>query len=163
MTLKIETLSRDGFAPFGSYLDPEDCGPPRRAGALEFHPDTFIMRFPTSNVLSACSLTVKPRPMVVDVTETHLETEEIIGGFGAELAFHVGLSRQGEPLEPDMSTFRIFRLPAGWYARFKRGVYHHGPFVTGEKPAHGLVLLPPVTYSADCIVVKLDQPIAIEN
>lgn len=159
--IKVEELSYKAFEPFGTFLNPTDCGVAvgGETGPLQFFPDRILMQFPTSNYIAFSPLVIKPRPLEITLAEIHENTEEVFGGFTRDVCFHVGPA--GSRVPP-VQEFKVFRLPAGWWARIKRGIWHHGPFVMGQETAVGTVVLPPYTYTNDCYVVELDKPIKIE-
>lgn len=159
--VKAEELSYESFSPFGSFFNPEDCGVPLGSdvGPVKFHPDRLIQLFEYSNMAAISCLVIEPRELVVNVTEIHLHTEEVFGGFTKDVFFHVGPAGSSEP---DLSQFKVFRLPAGWWARIKRGVWHHAPFISGNESTFGIVVLPPATYTADCFVVDVVDGMAVE-
>ncbi|HHY46483.1 MAG TPA: hypothetical protein GX506_04190 [Firmicutes bacterium] len=162
--IRIEELSLEAFSPFGTYLNPLDCGPALGARddqePVRFYPDRILLLFEHSNIVSISPLVLEPREPVVSVTEIHTHTEEAIGGFTRDVVFHVGPAGN---TEPDPGLFRAFRLPAGWWVRIRRGVWHHAPFVVGSEATVGIVVLPPATYTSDCHVVELEEGIAIEK
>ncbi|MGE5529969.1 MAG: ureidoglycolate lyase [Patescibacteria group bacterium] len=161
MKLKAEGLSWEAFSPFGTYLDPADCGPALGGGTgpVRFHPDRLLGLFEHSQYAALSPLFLEPRPFVVDTTEIHVHTEELFGGFFRDVVFHAGPAGGDEP---DLTRFRAFHLPAGWWVRLKRGVWHHAPFVTGREACVGFVVLPPATYTADCHVVSLPGGIVLD-
>lgn len=162
--MRVEELSGEAFSPFGTYFNPLDCDPTLGGGnghgAVRFYPDCMLLLFEHSNIVAISSLVVEPRDLIVTVTEAHLHTEEAIGGFTKDVVFHVG---PAGGTGPDPSQFRVFRLPAGWWVRLARGVWHHAPFVIGKEETVGTVILPPATYTADCRVVRLSEGLAIEG
>jgi ureidoglycolate hydrolase len=159
--LKVEELTVASFEPYGRFLNPEDCGDPAgsKDDPVQFYPDRVLQQFGASNYVAFNPLIIKPRPFVITLAEIHERTEEVFGGFTEDVCFHVGPAGDKEP---PMDGFQVFRLPAGWWARIKRGVWHHGPFVMGDKPTTGMVVLPPHTYTNDCYVVELERDIKIE-
>ena len=63
-------------------------------------------------------------------------------------------------IQADRQALRgVFLLPAGAYCRIKRKVWHMAPFALGDKRLHGIVILPPYTYTHDCFVFPLDEEI----
>lgn len=159
-TLAVETLSWESFSPFGTYLDPAACGPALggETGPVRFHPDRILLLFEQGNLAAISPLALDPREPAVTVTERHLHTEEAFGGFTRDVVFHVGPAGDGAP---DLESFRAFRLPAGWWVRLKRGIWHQAPFVLGPEGTVGIVVLPPATYTHDCQVVDLGEKMAI--
>ena len=156
----IEELSPEKFAEFGTFLNPVDCGSALGddSEGILFFPDRMIQQFKLSTSIAISSLQIKPRALVITITENHRETEEVIGGFTRDVCFHVGPAGARIPAE---EKFKVFRLPAGWWVRIKKEVWHQGPFVLGNDSTLGIVVLPPETYKHDCNLVKLEKPLVI--
>ncbi|MGE5598201.1 MAG: ureidoglycolate lyase [Bacteroidota bacterium] len=160
--LNVERLSWEAFLPFGTYLDPADCGVAlgNDRGPVRFYPDRMLLGFEAAALTSISPLVLAPRALEIDRTEIHLRTEEAIGGFTRDVVFHVG---PAGAREPDPARMRVFHLPAGWWVRLKRGVWHHAPFVLGGEETVGIVVLPPATYTNDCLLVTLEERIAVST
>jgi len=158
MIIKTLTLSEEAFAPYGSYMLLEDSDKDK-ASQISFYPEKVVGLFEFSNMPSVSVLAFSKRDFVIDVTERHEHTEEVFGGFTTDTIFHVAAA--GSTV-PDPSQFKAFLLPKGGYVRVKRNVWHHVPFVAAGERAVGVVILPPFTYTHDCIVVNLDEKIQIE-
>jgi ureidoglycolate hydrolase len=158
--VRVEELGKD-FSIYGSYFNPEDCGSALGGdnGPVRFYPDRILGLFEYSNGPAISVLKLKPREYKITSSEMHSHTEEIFGGFTREVIFHVAPAGGGQP---DLGQVKVFRLPAGWWARVKRGVWHEAPFVVGTEEAVGIVVLPPATYTHDCLVVNLSESIGIE-
>ena len=157
MELKVQELTQDSFAPFGSFSDVQ-------AGygdeIISFMPDRMLQYIGTPALDSISSIRIQHRPLIVDVTEYHNGCEEVFGGFNCDLVFHVGLL--GRDQKPDFNSFRLFRLPRGYFARVKRMVLHHAGFVLNQNDvATGIVLLPPATYTIDCTVLPVEPKIKL--
>lgn len=156
--LKIRELTADAFAPYGTYFDVKSG---YGDGAIGFQADRMLHYIGTPSLDSICSISMKYRPLELTVTEYHNDCEEVFGGFNCDVAFHVGLTKASG--EIDYNSIAVFRLPAGCYARVKRGVLHHAGFVLdSNQVAYGIVLLPPATYTIDCHVLEYDKPIGFE-
>jgi hypothetical protein len=158
--LQVKELTGATFETYGRFLNPYECGEPvgSKAEPLEFYPDRILQQFSASNYVAFNPLIIKPRPLSFTLAEIHRRTEEVFGGFTEDVCFHVAPAGDRTP---PIDRFEVFRLPAGWWARIKRGVWHHGPFVTGNVATAGMVVLPPHTYTNDCYVVELDEAIQI--
>lgn len=159
--LKIQNLSESSFAKYGSFLNPlahVGSEPNEGKEPVLFFPDEMLQTFATSNLIAFCPLIIQPREFLIADIEKHTYTEEVIGGFTKDVCFHVIPANDGEP---DLDKMEVFLLPAGWWVRFKRGVWHKAPFVLGDEATYGLVALPPHTYTNDCEVIVLDNPISI--
>jgi ureidoglycolate hydrolase len=161
--IKAEQLSHESFEPFGSFVNPLDCGNPLggEGGSVLAYSDRILQQFTTSNYIAYTPLVIRPRRFEITVTEIHKNSEEVFGGFNCDMCFHVAPPWEGDVIPP-VSEFRVFHLPAGWWVRLKRGVWHHGPFVIGTDIAVGMAVLPPYTYTNDSSVVTLEEPIEID-
>lgn len=157
MRIKAEKLTNDEFAPYGTFFDPKEG---YGEGEITFQPDRMLY-YVGGRVGSICSIRMKYRAIEMTVTEYHDECEEVFGGFGCDVVFHVGLL--GDDNKPIMNSIRVFRLPAGCFVRVKRRVLHHAGFVLAkDDTAYGLVVLSPSAYTIDCKVINFDAPIAVE-
>lgn len=160
MILKIQELQAASFAKYGTFLNPLALISERDGKTNEpvlFYPDQMLQTFATTNLVAFCPLIIQPREFVITDAEKHNYTEEVIGGFTEDVCFHV--MPAGD--EPDTDKMEVFRLPRGWWVRFKRGIWHKAPFVLGDKPTYGIVCLPPHTYTNDCDVVEFDESFQI--
>lgn len=161
MKIKAQELTAETFAPFGSFFNPllaDENGSPK--DPIRFYADRLPIFAEHSNHLALSALVLEVRPKVVDVTEYHRNCEEVFGGYAVDTVFHVGLLDKNE--EPDIASFKAFILPKGHWARVKRMICHHAPFVMGSERGIGLVILPPFTYTVDCVVKTLEEKIIIE-
>ncbi len=157
MQLKIQELTNDAFALYGTYLDLYQG---HDDAAISFLPDRMLHFIGSPSLDSLSSICIRYRQPIINVTEYHENCEEIFGGFNCDIIFHVGLL--GKNGEPDLSTFAVFRLPKGMYARVKRLVLHHAGFVMGKgDQAHGVVMLSPAAYTIDCKTINIESPLSI--
>lgn len=154
-TLRPEQLTADAFLPFGSFarmINPKaECfgAPP-----IEFYRDMVQANMGGASAISFSTCRVEKRKLVVDVTECHSRTAEGLLPLDKDVLIHVGpASSSAAPVPVD--RFRIFRVTCGTMVVLKAGVWHHAPFVTNNKPASVLVVLPERAYANDCTVVTL--------
>ena len=158
MKLKVQELTPEAFAPYGTFFQLHEG---YDDGEISFQPDRMPHYIGCSGLDSVCSIRMRYRPLELTVTEYHDGCEEIFGGFNYDVAFHVGLL--GDDNKPIMDSIKVFRLPAGSFARVKRRVLHHAGFVMNQSDvADGLVLLPPCTYTVDCKVIDFNRAIPFE-
>lgn len=158
MKLKVEKLTADAFAPYGTFFNVHEG---YDNGEVSFQADRMPHFIGTAGLDSICSIRMRYRPLELSVTEYHEDCEEVFGGFACDVAFHVGLL--GDDNKPILDTIKVFYMPAGTFARVKRRVLHHAGFVLKEGDvADGLVILPPCTYTVDCKVIEYAQPIPFE-
>lgn len=159
MNLKIQELTADAFAPYGSFFNVAEG---HSGEGVSFLADRMPHCIGTAGLDSICSIRMTYRPLELTVTEYHEDTEEVFGGFGCDVAFHVGLLDDNN--QPIMDSIKVFLLPAGTYARVKRRVLHHAGFVLNEGDvACGIVVLPPFTYTVDCKVIDYAEAIPFER
>lgn len=160
MELKVEKLSPETFEEFGTVLDPYKCGNPINPGTpIEYFHDRMPLTFAGGSLVTLSVQFIHPRPFTFDFTEAHDKTEELFGGFNADLIFHIGPSSP----EPEYTNFKIFYLPKYHWIRVKRGVYHECPFIPGDKKeVVGWVILPPYTAYNDTRGYHIDEPIKIK-
>ena len=158
MELKAEKLTAEAFEEFGSILDPDDCGEPLgSAQGIVYYADKLPLAFSCGSLINLCFLKLEKRPFEVDSTEAHDWTEELIGGFNEDILFHVGPPTK----DPDFPRYRAFILPKNNWVRFKKGVWHGGPFALKDGVSLGWVILPPYTYATDARQVLIDPPLKI--
>ena len=159
MELKVEKLDGQSFSEFGSILNPDDCGEPLiSADGLAYYADKLPLTFSCSTLITLNFLKLEKRPFKIDFTEAHDLTEEIIGGFNEDIVFHMGPATK----DPDFPKYRAFILPKNNWCRFKKGVWHGGPFAIKEGVTLGWVLLPPFTYTNDTRGITIEKPIEIK-
>lgn len=158
-TVKVEELSLEAFAPFGTYatlINPTST----KLGAppIEFFRDALPLEQGSHNPsFSTCR--VEARALIIDVLEYHSRTGEGILPLDADVLVQVApASGNGHlPLE----AVRVFRVPQGTMLAIRPGVWHHAPFVlTGA--ANVLIVLPERTYANDCTVVPIEESERLE-
>ncbi len=158
MALEVNQLSKLAFKPYGSYMFPDQVDL-NQAGQIAYYPDQIVSVFEASSMVSISLLFLEKRDFSFDIAEYHQKTEEIVGGFPQDVLFHVALPSKKAPQGED---FKVFRLPAGGFVRFKRKVWHHAPFPTESGRIHGIVILPPFTYTHDSFVIQLENKVEIK-
>ncbi len=159
MKLVVQELTKDTFAPYGTYFSVHEG---YDYGTISFLPDRMLHYIGSPSLGSLCSIRLRYREIAINVTEYHDDCEEVFGGFNCDIIFHVGLL--GNDGQPDLNSFRMFRLPKGYYARVKRRVLHHAGFVLDKNDvADGIVILSPSAYTIDCKVINLEIPILVES
>jgi ureidoglycolate hydrolase len=156
----VEEMTEKVFSEFGSILNPDDCGKPLGSGpGIAYYADKLPLTFSCSSLITLNFLKLEKRPFEVDSTEAHDCTEELIGGFNEDIVLHVGPADK----DPDFSKFRAFILPKNYWCRYKKGVWHGGPFAIKDGiTSLGWVLLPPFTYANDARNVFISPALKIE-
>lgn len=160
-TVQAETLTLEGFAPFGAYSSiTEPTGTLIGAAPIEFYRDAVQLELLGRNP-SFSSCRVQHRDFVIDVLEYHSATGEGILPLDGDVLLQLAPASAGEL--PDPEHVRVFRVPRGTFVAIRPGVWHHAPFAL-EGVAHVLIVLPERTYKNDCVVVQFepDQRVEIE-
>lgn len=158
MTIKVQALTAEAFAPYGTFINVHDGFTDE---PISFQADRMLHYIGAPALDSLSTIRIQPRPLQLTVTEYHNDCEELFGGYGEDMLFHVGLL--GDDGKPDLDTIAVFKMPAGTFCRVKRRVLHHAPFVLGDTAQDGIVLLSPAAYTIDCHVLEYDMPIEIER
>lgn len=160
MRLKAKKISSENFSTYGTILDPYNCGEPINPGTpFPYFNDRMPITFAGGSIISLNVQIIKKTPLEFDTTEAHDFTEELVGGYATDLAFHVG---PADPSGPDFSKFEAFILPKHFWIRLKRGVYHECPFIIqGVEETLGWCILPPYTAYNDSRLYKIEKPIKI--
>ena len=156
MKKEVKTMTPENFRPYGTYITWEEIDV--KNDPVNFYKEDSIVSKLSTDLCALTLQGVSPRENVVTRCEYHAFTEEIYGGFEEDVVMHVGLPSE----EPKAENIELFLLPAHAYCRIKRGVWHMAPFALGKNRVHGIVILPPYTYTHDCIVKELDEPIEFE-
>jgi len=155
-TVKVEDLSVEKFLPFGSYanyLNPqtEKIG----AAPIEFFRDMVQQTLGAHTIASFSTCRVEKREPVIDVTEYHSTTGEVMLPLDRDILIHVGpATPPGD--EVPLDKIRVFRVPQGTLVSLRPGVWHHAPFTLSDQPANVLIVLPERVYANDCVVVLLE-------
>ena len=151
--IKVQELSPEAFAPYGSYvnlLKPE--GEVFGALPIAFYRDMLPAQMGVDVSISFSVCAVSPRERVVDIIEYHSKTCEGNLPLDMDVLVHVGPATANGVL-PD--RIEVFRIPKGTLFVLRPGVWHHAPFATGDGVSNNLVVLPERTYANDCIVETL--------
>ncbi|MCI8524593.1 MAG: hypothetical protein HFF17_01425 [Oscillospiraceae bacterium] len=156
MNVKVQELTAEAFAPYGTFINVHDGFSNE---TISFQADRMLHYIGAPALDSLSTIRIRPRPLQLTVTEYHNDTEEVFGGYAADMLFHVALL--GADNKPDLDTLAVFRMPAGTFCRVKRRVLHHAPFTLGDQAEDGIVLLSPAAYTIDCHVLDFDAPISI--
>jgi ureidoglycolate lyase len=163
--VSVESLTATAFQPFGSFCSmlaasDEKLGAP----PLEFFRDMLPQSLGQATAVSYSICRVEERPLVIDATECHSHTAEMMMPLDADVLMHFGPATT--PADgPPLDRIRVFLVPKGTMVLLKPGTWHHGRFVLDGAPANALVALPERTYANDCTVVTLadGDPIRIER
>jgi ureidoglycolate hydrolase len=158
MKVKVQELTSEKFAPFGSYFNIYDVDTGSK-GDFSYYPDVSAALLGSGSLAGFSVCGVNKREMVVDVVEMHEDTEEIEFCMTCDSVIIVG---QESGKVPEITKFTAFLVRKDTLIRFKRKVWHFVPFPTEDVRAMVLTVLPPFTYTNDSVVVNLAETIEIE-
>ena len=160
--VEVQDLSHERFSRYGSFtqlINPD--GDFIGAEPLQFYRDRVQLELGAHTAPSLGIVRVMQRPNVVDMSEYHAYTCELLLPLDGDILFHVGPAVVGSVFPYEQ--VEVFRVPRGTGVMIRPGVWHHGPFAVNSEPVHCAVLLPERAYENDCIAVELspDQQIKI--
>jgi ureidoglycolate lyase len=147
LSLKVEALESEAFAPFGQVVDlprgqPDAEGDPWRWWARTALVDQGERPYAVGY------LAVEPSRTAFDRAERHLRSEELVAPLTGEILLYVAA--------PDPDAFRVFRVCPGQAVVLARGVWHGAPLVAAH-PAHVLVLLAEGAGTSDIDKVQFEE------
>ena len=160
--IKVETLTKDAFAPFGLYYDMENPeGYPLSGELHRFFPDRLTAHHTTSVAFSPI-LVKRPEEMKITQVEYHTTTSEIILPLNDDMILHVAPPSAGKPL-PEYT--RAFLVPRHTLVKMNACVWHLAPLPANADELAAMIVLPECTYMNDCTVVDLasDEQFVIEK
>jgi ureidoglycolate lyase len=141
VTVEVEELTPETFAPFGTVL-----AEPRRTQDADgpgwrWWAETALLSG-DGRPWGVGYLDLEPAAPRFDWAERHMRTLEAIVATGGDLLAYVAPAEHPEePLRlPGLDRFRVFRIPAGQGIVMDRGVWHGAPFAA-EAATSALVLI----------------------
>lgn len=150
--VKIEALTKEAFAPFGSFYSMTEPEGHALKGPLHcFYPDRIWDAYSGHVGFSPISVK-KPERMVIDAVEYHTTTTEIILPLDDDMILHVAPASAGVPVT-DLT--HAFRVPKNTMVQMKAAIWHLCPLPAEKDMLHALIVLPECTYANDCTVVDL--------
>jgi ureidoglycolate lyase len=152
--VKVQDLNHERFNRYGSFtqlIDPD--GDFIGSEPLQFYRDRVQLELGARTSPSLGVVRVMQRQNVVDMSEYHAYTCELILPLDGDILFHVAPA-VAENIFPHEQA-EVFRVPRGTAIIIRPGVWHHGPFAVDSECVHCAVLLPERAYENDSIVVKL--------
>lgn len=160
--IKVEQLSKQAFAPFGTYYDMANPDGYALRGELHaFYPDR-LTAYHDGQVAFSPITVKKPDVMKVTQVEYHTTTCEIIMPLSNDMILHVAPPSAGKPL-PELT--KAFIVPKNTLIKMNACVWHLAPLPANADSLTAMIILPECTYMNDCIVVDLkeDEQFIIEK
>lgn len=161
-TVKVEKLTKEAFAPFGSYYDMINPEGYALSGEIhKFFPDR-LTAYHDREVAFSPILVKKPEVMKITQIEYHTTTSEIIMPLNDDMILHVAPPSAGKPL-PEYT--KAFLVPKNTIIKMNACVWHLAPLPANVSELCAMIVLPECTYMNDCIVVDLkdDEQFVIEK
>lgn len=162
-TIGYKKLTRDAFAPYGSFasiLDPQGCklGEP----PVEFYRDMVQQCLGNTSTVSfsACVVRAK-KEWILENAEYHNNTCEAIICLDGDYLMHVAPACPVD--EEPWENIEVFLVPKGTMVVTRPGVWHQAGFPYGCDAVHILCALPERTYANDCVfkVIPEEQRIRV--
>ena len=160
MKTAVKELTVEAFSKYGSFANlvaPE--GPHLGQAPCTFFRDMGVV---TLNATRAgISVTrVEKRQLVIDELEYHDGSGEVNVPLDGDIYMQVAPAGPHGYVNPE--DIEVFHVKKGTAVIINPGVWHCGPFCTGEDPVDILVVLPERTYATDCSTIKLAPAVEIE-
>lgn len=157
---KVQELSVEKFAPYGTYADMlNPTGPKIGRTPIEFYRDMGVVTAPGGQI--GLSITkVYRRPLIVNTAEYHDGCGEAMVPLDGDVLVHVAPATAHGDVPYD--GFEIFRVPRGTLIVLRPGVWHHGPFCIDTESVNTLIVLPERVYATDCTVIDFAEEKHIE-
>ena len=153
LKIKLEALTHEAFAPFGSFSSMLEPTGYSLDGALHsFYPDRIRDAYASHVGFSAITVR-KPEKMIVDAIEYHTTTSEMILPLNDDMILHVAPASAGTPVT---HLTRAFLVPKGTLVQMNAAIWHLAPLPANEPALHAMIVLPECTYANDCTVVSLN-------
>ena len=151
-TVKVQALTRDGFAPFGEYYNMADPDGYALEGAIhKFYPDRMTTTCRSRLAFSPLVVNRPPR-MIINEQEYHTSTEELILPLDDDMIIHVAPASGGK-IVTDYA--KAFLVPKNTLVKLKAAIWHLAPLPATKERLTALIILPECTYANDCPVVAL--------
>ena len=150
--VKVQSLTRDAFAPFGEFYDMASPDGYALTGEIhKFFPDR--MTTTCQGRLAFSPLVVqRPARMVITQQEYHVTTEELILPLDDDMILHVAPPSAGAVVTDHAKAFLV---PKNTLVKIKAAVWHLAPLPATKEALTALIILPECTYAIDCPVVDL--------
>ena len=151
-TIKAEPITREAFAPFGTFYDMLNPDGYALEGEIhKFYPDRISESCPTRVGYSPI-VVKKTEKMIIKASEYHTTTPEMILPLDDDMIIHVAPA-SGGAIVTDWA--KAFIVPKGTLVKINTAVWHLAPLPVHAKELHALIILPECTYANDCTAVDL--------
>ncbi len=152
--IKVQKLTPEAFAPFGTYYDMlRPTGVSLNGPLHYFYPDRVSEAYPER--LGFSQITVKkPTQMIITQAEHHFTTPECIIPLNDDMIIFVSPATADYPV---IEEVRAFLVPKGTLVKMATAVWHLIPLPVSEYYLHAMIILPETIYARDCPVIDLKE------
>ena len=160
--IKLEKLTKEAFAPFGTYYDYSNPDGYGLSGAIHtFYPDR-LTAYIDGQVAFSPIVVKNPGEYKITQAEYHTTTPELILPISGDMIVHVAPPSAGKPL-PEYT--KAFLVPKNTLIKMNACVWHLAPLPANDESLTAIIILPECTYMNDCTVVDLkeDEQFIIEK
>ena len=150
--IKVETLTVESFAPFGTFYRMDQPEGYALCGELhQFFPDRLTA---DSNHRVGYSpiLVKKPEKMIITQQEYHTTTWEMILPLDDDMILHCAPASAGTPVT---HLAKAFLVPKNTLVKMNAAIWHLAPLPANKEQLTAMIILPECTYANDCTVVDL--------
>ena len=150
----IQNLTRESFAPFGTYYDMKNPSGLSLNGELHrFFPDRLSEAYPERLGFSSI-LVKKPAEMLIKQVEHHFTTPELILPLNDDMIIHVSPATADYP---NVSQTKAFLVPCGTLVKIATAIWHLVPLPVNGDMLSAMIVLPETVYARDCPVISLKE------
>lgn len=154
LTIKAEPISRENFAPFGSFYSMTAPEGYALSGELHrFFPDRLTAGA-WSNVAFSPIIVNKPAEYVIRQQEYHTTTWEIILPLNDDMILHCAPASAGKPVN---EFAKAFIVPKNTLVKINTAIWHLAPLPASADALNAMIVLPECIYANDCTVVDLPE------
>jgi ureidoglycolate lyase len=157
----IKELNYEDFYKYGSYssmLSPK--GIKFGNEQIGFYRDMIQLDIGQTGTVSFSLCRIVKRELIIDCSEYHNYTGEMIMPIDGDILMHVGPAIDSDKVP--VNDIEIYRIPKGTVVCIRPGVWHQAAFTHNCDEVNILVALPERTYNNDCHLIKLDAEEQIE-
>ena len=150
--VKVQPLTYEAFAPYGSFYDMKAPKGYSLCGEIhQFFPDRLTADS-GHRVGYSPILVKKPEKMVITQQEYHTTTWEMILPLNDDMILHVAPASAGIPVT---HLTKAFLVPKNTLIKMNAAIWHLAPLPANVDQLTAMIILPECTYANDCTVVDL--------
>ena len=153
-TVKVQPLTHEEFAPFGTFYNMADPDGYALCGELHcFFPDRVTAD--SNHRVGFSPITVKkPEKMIVTQQEYHTTTWEMIFPLDDDMILHCAPASAGAVVT---DLVKAFLVPKNTLVKMNAAIWHLAPLPANNDKLTAMIILPECTYANDCTVVDLKE------